>query len=252
MLLAANQARAQEARRACQRRVCAHQEGWPPDPFPRDRTTRQTDSLMMDAVQPPPTDKGNVDPFWYSFSLSHKKGLRGRLGAAGHHQRPGGCQGPRRRGHAHQALWLPRTPLARVGRMGLHDRRQGARHLHRLRRQGFRGRHRGGRPVVFPERRSPLHPGAPGQRRLRVPARVRRRPFLRVRDLPHLRVGGAHTQGNHRQEPERARLLARTPAQRKSSLFSTPRPFGDLEAERKQVADTIGYSKRSSPTTSRT
>ena len=70
MLLAANQARAQGSGGGGEAANFKEAGHLIPSQGPHNETT---DSIMMDAVQPPTTDKGNVDPFWYSFSFSHKK-----------------------------------------------------------------------------------------------------------------------------------------------------------------------------------
>ena len=100
-------------------------------------TKRTLGRLRMDSVIPPETDKGNIDPFKYPFDFAHKKvseagwarqvtikDLEMAKDLAGVNMRlqPNGC----RELHWHES-----------GRMGLHARRKGTRHLHRLRGQSF-------------------------------------------------------------------------------------------------------------------
>ena len=241
MLLAANQARSQEGGEGTNALAPKAEGRLIPSIGPH---TERMDSLMMDAVQPPPTDKGNVDPFWYSFSLAHKKvseagwarqvtikDLEVAKDLAGVDMRikPYGC----RELHWHEsAEWAYMTGgKARVTCIDYDGR-------------GFVDDIEAGDLWFFPSgipHSIQAHPDNDGCE------------FLLVFD------DGKFSEYETFLISE---WVARTPKEIIAKSLNVPvaslehlpeeeqfifyaAPFGDLEAERKQVADTIGYSKRS-------
>ena len=243
MLLAANQARGQQghAEPASGESSNAKEDGrLIPSLGPH---TEKMDSLTMDAVQPPITDKGNVDPFWYSFSLSHKKvseagwarqitikdlAVAKDLAGVDMRIKPYGC----RELHWHESgEWAYMTGgKARVTCVDYDGR-------------GFVDDIEDGDLWYFPSgipHSIQAHPDNDGCE------------FLLVFD------DGKFSEYETFLISE---WVARTPKEIIAKSLNVPvtslehlpkeeqfifyaAPFGDLEAERKQIADTIGYSKR--------
>ena len=243
MLLAANQARAQEHGEPSSGELSHTKTDGRLIPSLGPHTEKM-DSLTMDAVQPPTTDKGNVDPFWYSFSLAHKKvseagwarqvtikDLEVAKDLAGVDMRikPYGC----RELHWHESgEWAYMTGgKARVTCIDYDGR-------------GFVDDIEDGDLWYFPSgipHSIQAHPDNDGCE------------FLLVFD------DGKFSEYETFLISE---WVARTPREIVAKSLNVPvaalehmpkeeqfifyaAPFGDLEAERKQVADTIGYSKRS-------
>ena len=175
-------------------------------------TNPPREAQSPDVLVPPPTDAGTL-PTCGGPSPTATSAGGGRLVAADddprdprrHRHRPGQ--------HAAQGRRGPRAALAQAGRVGLHAQGPGADHRHRRDARALPGRRRRRRPVELPLRHPALDPGPRG-RRLRVPARLRRRQLQRRRDVLGHRLAGPYPEGGPGQELRRAReRLRRHPRQ---------------------------------------